>query len=158
MIRLLAFLTVAFGCRIYEEGVSMQTKSQRTGRSWMEMACGKLELHLSGTCTILWKHMETSLPAHTASHHIPAACRYWQHRDTHCKQLTLAFLLTQAEHAGVHMPGVGQVQRATTSPALTPSLSAPLTQEVPISQANELTGQKEPSWQLCSDRKLNLTK
>lgn len=90
----------------------------------MEMACGKLELHLSGTCTILWNHMETSLPAPTASHHIPAACGYWQHRDTHCKQLMLALslLVTQAEHAVVHMPGVGQVQRATTSPALTSSL------------------------------------
>lgn len=40
MIRLLAFLTAALGCRIYEEEVSMRKKRQRTGRSWMEMAAG----------------------------------------------------------------------------------------------------------------------
>lgn len=40
MVRLLAFLTGALGCRIYEEEVSMGKKSQRTGRSWMEMAAG----------------------------------------------------------------------------------------------------------------------
>lgn len=40
MVRLLAFLTAALGCRIYEEEVSMRKKSQRTGRSWMEMAAG----------------------------------------------------------------------------------------------------------------------
>lgn len=40
MIRLLAFLTAALGCRIYEEEVSMRKESQRTGRSWMEMAAG----------------------------------------------------------------------------------------------------------------------
>lgn len=61
MVRLLAFLTAALGCRVHEEEVSMQKKSSA---DWEELdgdGCGKLELHLGGTWEYLG-HREPGLP------------------------------------------------------------------------------------------------
>lgn len=62
----------------------------------MEMACGKLELHLSGTRKVFGSTRRLACPhrhAQLVSHRIPAACSCRQRRDTHCERLTAALRL-----------------------------------------------------------------
>lgn len=85
MVRLLAFLTAALGCRIHEEEVSMQKKSQRTGRSWMEMAAGSWSYTWVEPGST-WGHREPGLPHPlrvSPTRDITRACPTRQHLPLH---------------------------------------------------------------------------
>ena len=121
----------------------------------MEMACGKLELHLSGTCKVLREHTETCrwpagqscadrLRGFTGDGNQPG--RTPGSLDKGSPREGFASTLGGLRWA---QPGFGAGPPSLPPWPLPP---APLSREVPVFQRNELAGQKRSTQQLSALR------